>query len=211
MLRCLLGAGDGEGTRRGCGEAPFPLLPLARAHITQTAATDACIGCGSFRRRQVRILILGLDNAGKTTILYRLHQVRSRVRIRAVFACPCVCVSGRLQSASGLPLGFHALPLLLCSSAHARAHNSTAVTCHFLIRAGTTGRSCDNNPDDRVQRGNSQLQEYTVSSVGLRRAVEHSTVLAVLLSKYQRHHLCRRLGRPRAGGYLQGGTRIDAG
>ena len=26
-------------------------------------------------RQQVRILILGLDNAGKTTILYRLHQV----------------------------------------------------------------------------------------------------------------------------------------
>ena len=62
--------------------SPAPLLPHdGAATLTQPGV-------------QVRILILGLDNAGKTTILYRLHQVhlcaRSRTRIctqKIVAAC----------------------------------------------------------------------------------------------------------------------------
>jgi hypothetical protein len=83
-------------SRAGCPCAQLPRVkpsflvcfPLVRSRCPSAPVACACLRMCLFismhgesrifflmRRQQVRILILGLDNAGKTTILYRLHQV----------------------------------------------------------------------------------------------------------------------------------------
>ena len=87
-------------SRAGCPGAQLPRVPanqvsLFISRFSAAAAPSCSCLCmclfismhgesGFFflmGRHQVRILILGLDNAGKTTILYRLHQVMYHLMI----------------------------------------------------------------------------------------------------------------------------------
>ena len=75
---------------------------------------------------------------------------------------------------------------------------------HLLVLPG--GRGCNDDPDDRVQRGAGDVQEPQVPSVGPRRPDLDSALLALLLLQHRRRHLRRRLGRQGPGRHLQAGN-----
>ena len=68
------------------------------------------------------------------------------------------------------------------------------------------GRGCDDDPDDRVQRGAGDVQEPQVPSVGPRRPDLHPALLALLLLQHRRRHLRRRLRGQGQGRHLQAGN-----
>jgi len=89
------------------GRCPPPLRRRVRPSVHMRVDLSACAvvaGGGSDGRvGQVRILILGLDNAGKTTILYRLHQVWARARTHTHLASSEMHSNKRARSCARAP------------------------------------------------------------------------------------------------------------
>lgn len=111
-----------------------------------------------FGSKEVRILILGLDNAGKTTILYRLQNESDE----AVQTIPTI--------------GFN-VETLQYKNIKVRTRNTEALQ--------GVGSFFKTNPYLHTL-------SVAVSSMGSGRTDEYPTILAMLLSEYRRHCLCRR-------------------
>ena len=77
---------------------------------------------------------------------------------------------------------------------HIHKHTHTDTHTHTHTHTPThTGGGSDNDSNDRLQCGDSDVQEHPISSVGPGRAVEYQALLAMLLPKYQRSYIRRGL------------------
>lgn len=110
---------------------------------------------GLFGSKEVRILILGLDNAGKTTILYRLQNESDE----AVQTIPTIGFNVETLQYKNIKV---------CCFRCAAYHNRQTLPLRLI-------------------------QSFrSVPSMGSGRPDEHSTVLAMLLSKYRCYYFCGR-------------------
>ncbi len=104
-----------------------------------------------FSRQEVRILILGLDNAGKTTILNKLHSP-DKVIVR---------LDELLYFFRSYCERLYFIPSFTCLSA-----------CPMVTAAA---ESADHSHDtnNRVQRGKGRAQEYQFRFMGLGRTIQY--------------------------------------
>ena len=116
-----------------------------------------------FGSKEVRILILGLDNAGKTTILYRLQNESDE----AVQTIPTI--------------GFNVETL---------QYKNIKVSPIFFVGIGRNAPHAVPPVGSHCGLFSLSVCIIPVSSMGFRRADKYSTVLAMLLSEYGRYHFC---------------------
>lgn len=108
-----------------------------------------------FGNREMRVVMLGLDAAGKTTILYKLHigEVLSTV---PTIGAPLLCTAP-------LPVASHAVPTA-----------ATRLVCCPGDGLPLTPCPC------RLQRGEGAVQKRRLHSVGRGRAGEAAAAVAAL-------------------------------
>lgn len=126
-------------------------MGLSLSRIYQSVSSLAVWG----KDKEVRILMVGLDSAGKTTILYRLQVSLSSTRCRN-------WADDRLEK-SFLP--FQVRLLTICSW-------------------GESGDNRELTRSNRVQCRDCFLQEYQLPGMGSRRSIEYSSILEVLLCEH---------------------------
>lgn len=122
--------------------------------------------------KEVRILMVGLDSAGKTTILYRLQVGHQRIPQQ-----PCQPRLGSYPSCSSL-----------CYPADQSLSRRSERSCrqYQVSRKATTSNLTAHTLafSYRLQRRDGIVQEHQLPSVGSRRTVEYSTLLEVLLRQH---------------------------
>ena len=130
-----------------------------------------------FGSKEVRILILGLDNAGKTTILYRLQNESDE----AVQTIPTIGFNVETLQYKNIKVRAR---MRSCSCVEIRSFPTPIQ--RFLGNGCSVGH-CSSFSHN--------LTCPTVSSMGLGRSNKYSTILAMLLSQYRCHYFCGRFRR----------------
>lgn len=117
-----------------------------------------------FGSKEVRILILGLDNAGKTTILYRLQNESDE----AVQTIPTIGFNVETLQYKNIKVSQLVFPIPMASIFHSIVLNiaHTVFSCNHTVTL--------------------------VSSMGPRGSNKHSSLLAMLLPKHRCDHFCCR-------------------
>jgi len=135
-----------------------------------------------FGSKEVRILILGLDNAGKTTILYRLQNESDE----AVQTIPTIGFNVETLQYKNIKVGRSFLAVVtrlhrfICNVLYQKSVNFIGIqkdSPHFRCRLWPIVAF-------HVYR--------IVPSMGSGRTNKYPTVLAMLLSKYRRNRFCGR-------------------
>lgn len=157
-----------------------------------------------FGSKEVRILILGLDNAGKTTILYRLQNESDE----AVQTIPTIGFNVETLQYKNIKVRNRWLNDM---------HSICGIAVFMLREMGSN--NCINHVLHYVDNCTIMTVPVTltitpsyspprlrlVSSLGFRRTNIHPTILEMLLSQHRCHSVRRRLGRRRKDECCQGG------
>ena len=153
-----------------------------------------------FGSKEVRILILGLDNAGKTTILYRLQNESDE----AVQTIPTIGFNVETLQYKNIKVRTATTErhcsVLQCTVLHCISyvrttdHRHTHLDGCVNVRYPTRPYPFLFSP---VVLHSIYIYIYnnyivTVPSVGFRWTNQYPTILAVLLSQHRRDYLCRR-------------------
>ena len=144
-------------------------------------------------KREMRILMLGLDNSGKTSILYRLKRARASSARAASEQRACeqrACEHSR--DGRGPP---SLLPVRVCVCSDARSLCRGPRVCMCVLCSWPAEAY---GAHDRLQCGDARVQEHRLHGVGCGWAGEAARAVAALLCLDAGAHLRRRLVGPRA-------------